>query len=93
VHPRWTREGRELVYWAVPGGVKAVDFTSSESSFRVGSERTLVHTPVLGLIDARPHYDVSRDGARLLVRQPSGPQGPGITVVLNWAERLKARQP
>ena len=45
--------------------------------------------PVLSLIDARTHYDVSPDGERLLVRQPAGPMGPGIKVVLNWASRLR----
>jgi Tol biopolymer transport system component len=89
VHPRWTNDGRELVYWAVPGGINAVDFTSDGSTFRVGSRRTLVQAPVLSLIDARTHYDVTRDGRRLLARQPAGPQGAGVTVILNWTTRKR----
>jgi Tol biopolymer transport system component len=89
VHPRWTKDGRELVYWAVPGGVDAVDFESDGATFRVGARRTLIQAPVLSLIDARPHYDVTRNGTRLLVRQPAGPQGAGIEVILNWTEKLK----
>jgi len=89
VHPRWTADGRELVYWAVPGGINAVAFESDGTSFRIGARRTLIQAPVLSLIDGRTHYDVTRDGQRLLVRQPAGPQGAGITVILNWTEKLK----
>ena len=45
--------------------------------------------PVLSLIDARTHYDITRDGKRLLVRQPAGPQEAGLTVILNWMAKLK----
>lgn len=90
-HPRWTKDGRELVYWAVPGGVNAVDFESDGTTFRVGARRTLIQAPVLSLIDSRPHYDVTRDGQRLLVRQPAGPQGAGIEVILNWTAKLTGR--
>ena len=89
VHPRWTADGRELVYWAVPRGIDAVSFEATGSTFRVGPRRTLVQPPVLSLIDARTHYDITRDGKRLLVRQPAGPQQVGLTVILNWMEKLK----
>ncbi len=78
VHPRWTADGRELVYWAVPRGIDAVSFEATGSTFRVGPRRTLVQTAVLSLIDARTHYDITRDGKRLLVRQPAGPQQAGL---------------
>jgi eukaryotic-like serine/threonine-protein kinase len=87
VHARWTNRG-ELVYWAVPAGVDAVAFTSGADTFRVGARRTLVQTPILSAIDGRPHYDITRDGTRLLVRQSAGPQGPGIRVILNWRSKL-----
>ena len=86
-HARWTNRG-ELVYWAVPAGVDAVAFTSGADTFRVGARRTLVQTPILSAIDGRPHYDITRDGTRLLVRQSAGPQGPGIRVILNWRSKL-----
>jgi Tol biopolymer transport system component len=89
VHPRWTSGGRELVYWALPGGLNAVTLTPSASGLQVGRARPIVQAPVLSLIDGRTHYDVTRDGQRFLLRQPAGPQGPGIRVILNWAARLK----
>ncbi|HYN09090.1 MAG TPA: protein kinase [Vicinamibacterales bacterium] len=89
VHPRWTADGRELVYWAVPRGIESVSFESTGSTFRLGPRRTLVQPAVLSLIDARTHYDITRDGRRLLVRQPAGPQQAGLSVILNWTEKLK----
>jgi Tol biopolymer transport system component len=90
VHPRWRADGRELIYWAVPDhGVDAVAFEPLGSTFRVGPRRTLVQPRVLSLIDARTHYDITRDGKRLLVRQPAGPQQAGLSVILNWTEKLK----
>jgi hypothetical protein len=41
------------------------------------------------LIDGRPHYDVTRDGERFLVRQLAGPHVPEMTVMINWTEKLK----
>ena len=89
VHPRWTRDGKELVYWSPPGGIHAHDISMSSSEIRVGPRRTLLDRPVLSLIDGRSHYDITRDGTRLLARQTAGPQGPGIKVILNWTSKLK----
>jgi serine/threonine protein kinase/Tol biopolymer transport system component len=91
-HPRWTRDGHELVYWKDPGkggGVAAVDLDFTPSGVHVGPPGPLVSTPILNLIDARPHYDVTRDGERLLLRQPAGPQQPAITVIVNWMARAR----
>ena len=88
-HPRWTADGRELVYWAVPRGIEAVSFEATGSTFRVGPRRTLVQRAGLSLIDARTHYDITRDGRRLLLRQPAGPQEAGLSVILNWTAKLK----
>jgi Tol biopolymer transport system component len=88
VHPRWASDG-ELIYWAPPGGIFAHTLSLSSSEIRVGPRQAVVDHPVLSLIDARTHYDVSPDGKRLLVRQPAGPAGPGIKVILNWMSRLQ----
>ena len=89
VHPRWTANGSELVYWKVPRGIESVDFDGTGSTFRFGPPRTLVQAAVLSLIDTRTHYDITRDGKRLLVRQPAGPQEAGLSVILNWTAKLK----
>jgi Tol biopolymer transport system component len=86
VHPRWISDGREIAYWAIPGGVNAVNIIRGAA---VGQTRSIIQTPVPGLIDSRTHYDASLDGRKFLARQPAGPPGPGIKVVLNWPARLK----
>ncbi len=88
-HPRWTADGRELAYWVLGRGLEAVDLEFIASGFRAGARKTLIATPILGLIDGRTPYDVTRDGQRFLLRQPAGPPGSAMTVMLNWTEKLK----
>jgi hypothetical protein len=88
-HPRWTADGREVVYWAVPAGVAGVDLETSKSPLRIGSPKTLIATPILPLFDSRSHYDVMRDGQHFLLRQPAGARPPAITVMVNWTAKLK----
>jgi serine/threonine protein kinase/Tol biopolymer transport system component len=88
-HPRWTAGGRELVYDSFGRGLESVDLNFSGSGFRASVPKTLGAPPILGLIDARSAYDVTRDGQRFLLRQPTGPPGSAMTVMLNWTERLK----
>jgi Tol biopolymer transport system component len=88
-HPRWTADGRGLVYWAVPAGVASVDLETSGSPLRIGSPKTLIATPILPLFDSRSHYDVTRDGQHFLLRQPAGAKPSAITVMVNWTEKLK----
>jgi hypothetical protein len=90
VHPRWTTTSRgiELVYWVPPGGIVSTALSLGDNGIQIGPTHTLVDQPVLTLIDSLPHYDVTRDGQRLLVRQPAGPQRPGIRVIANWAAKL-----
>ena len=82
IHPRWTTDGRELVYRAVLGGIDAVAFESEGSTFRIGARRTLVQAPVPTLIDGRTHYDVTRDGRVCSYGSQRDPRAPGITVIL-----------
>jgi hypothetical protein len=77
------------VHWAAPGGIYAHDLSMTSYEIRVGPRRMLLDRSVLSRIDGRTHYDITRDGTRLLVRQPAGPQGPGIKVILNWTSKLK----
>jgi len=86
-HPRWTADGRSLVYWKDRGGIAGVDVETAGSSLRIGPLKTLIATPVLGLFDSRPHYDARRDGRGLLLRQPAGNKPPAITVMVNWMEK------
>jgi hypothetical protein len=39
-------------------------------------------------MDGRPHYDVTRYGQKLLVRQPTGTSRLAVRVLLNWMSKL-----
>jgi Tol biopolymer transport system component len=88
-HPRWINGGKEIAYWIPPGGIVATDLVLTDQEIRIGRTRTLVDEPVLALIDARTGYDISRDGRRILVRQPAGPPNPGIRVIVNWSANFR----
>jgi Tol biopolymer transport system component len=89
VHPRWTADGREIVYWTPPRGLAGASISLDGGTLTSGTPRTILQTPILTLIDARTHWDMTRDGTRLLARVASGTDPPSITVVVNWPERLK----
>ena len=88
-HPRWTRNGRELVYLVPGGGIAVTDVALDEKAVRVGAPTVVVSTPVLEATDFRTHYDVTLDGQRFLVRRPTGAGSPALTVMMNWASGLK----
>ena len=88
VYPRWTTDGREIVYWAPPAGLAAAAVDVEDSTLSSASPQTILKTPVLSLIDSRTHWDMTRDGTRLLARVASGTESPSMTVVVNWPARL-----
>ena len=93
VNARWINGGKSIAYWVPPGGIVSTDLVTSEQEIRIGETRTLVSQPVLTLIDARPHYDITSDGRKILVRQPAGAPTPGIRLIVNWLDPNDARAP
>ena len=90
VHPRWNANGRELMFWAYPAGIASTVLEFSGARFHAPAPQRLIPIPPLTLTDGRPHYDVTRDGQRFLMRQPSGAgRRAAIGVIANWAQRLK----
>ena len=87
--PRWSFNGRELVF------VDSVGVLQSVAIDRTGEFRAGVPTPLfsLGGIETDGfNYALSRDGTRVLVMRPSaqGPQ-PRMSVILNWPATLTTR--
>jgi hypothetical protein len=91
-HPRWSPDGRELIYWASPRGLAAVTLAFSGDIVRAGTARAIEGRPIPNLIDARTHYDVARDG-RMLVRQPIDDTPASITVFSNWMKAASLGSP
>ena len=91
-HPRWRADGRELFFWQFPQGIASVPLRINGQTVDAGVDSMLIPIPPFGLIDGRPHYDVSPDGQRFLLRQPATlGAGAAATIVLNWMERLNKR--
>jgi len=93
ISPRWTRQGRELVYLAtsstVPfgstvmdGRLMSVEITVSPS-FRPG-----VPQPLFPVIASNSQYAVSTEGDRFLVNLGAGSAALPITVAVDWMNGL-----
>jgi serine/threonine protein kinase/Tol biopolymer transport system component len=92
--PRWTRNGRELVYVAPDNTFMAVDIAIEGDELVPGTPYALFKAGVSrefhNFVDVP--YDVSIDGERFIVNEPVPAAGDGsagnsneIAVVLNWA--------
>jgi dipeptidyl aminopeptidase/acylaminoacyl peptidase len=89
---RWRRDGRELFYVALDGGLVAVPirFAADGQAVDAGAPAPLFATHVGGAISGtdRQQYVVSPDGQRFLMSVvPEDPNPPPITVILNWRPR------
>jgi Tol biopolymer transport system component len=74
--PRWSREGRELVYLAPGGVMTAVPIEADDRALSPGAPRTLFqvdvlmddHSSTIGALSYEP-YAVSADGERFLLNE------------------------
>ena len=92
--PVWNPNGRELFY-RNGNKVMAVDI-ATEPVFAAGKPRLLFTGDYMRTSRGIPNYDVSRDGRRFLMVQPSAQENATptqIIVVLNWFEELKRLVP
>jgi hypothetical protein len=92
MQPRWRRDGKELFYLGTDGTMMAVLIAPGVPP-TAGMPTALFRT-ALSPSPNVPQYDVSADGSRFLVLEPSRAGGEPVTFVLNWAAGLaEARQP
>ena len=86
--PRWSTDPGELVYMTSSGRMMSVHVHPQGSEFQFDEARLLFETrPIPRTWNL---YDVSRDGQRFLVNLPlEWSSSSPITVVTNWAEKLK----
>jgi eukaryotic-like serine/threonine-protein kinase len=87
VLPRWSRNGRELLFLQPNGLLLSVDPAAEgatpQALFHIG--RAPATTLAAGGI-RESHYDVTPDGQRFLVRVLDGPHGgEGLRVAIDWA--------
>ena len=91
--PRWSRDGKELLY--VEGNTFVAVSVSTSPSFAVGSATPLFeHHGLRPAVSAQ--YDVSADGQRFLVAEFVGlgreTSESSIHVVENWYEEFRDRE-
>ena len=86
---RWRADGRELYYIGEDRRLMAVAIRSS-ATFERGAVTPLFDTGMEPQwAAARNHYDVSRDGRRLLFMSPvADDRSTPFTVIVNWAAEL-----
>jgi len=91
VHPRWSRNGRELFYRQ--GDALMVAGVDTARSFRAERPRRLFAGPFGG--EGRgDHYDVAPDGRRFaMVKDDEASALRELTVVQGWFEELSRRLP
>jgi Tol biopolymer transport system component len=89
--PRWRRDGRELFYLAVDNrAIMAVEIRPAAGGIETGSPRELFTASMPGASGDTPYaYDVTADGQRFLIQEPTDNQSSPLTVILNWQAKLK----
>jgi len=85
--PQWRRDGKELYFLGLDRKLTAVGIKSLDP-FQAGVPETMFQTQVATLGGAVNAYAASANGQRFLVIKPLTGSTP-ITVVLNWAVRLR----
>ena len=92
VSPRWSRDGRELFFYAGDGWLTAVPVTGDGAVLRLGPATALFDPSLLNgalpRIPLRQQYDVTRDGRFLLNVPLEHVSDQSFTVVVNWAAGL-----
>jgi Tol biopolymer transport system component len=98
--PAWARDGRELYYLDRNNFMTVVNILPSSTSFATSSPVKALDAPTAVTIGV-PYrsFDVSPDGKRFLVIKDARDSDtkssatPGLVVVQNWVEELKALLP
>jgi hypothetical protein len=86
-HSAWSADGKEIFYVAADGKMMSVEFDSA--SFKLGVPKPLFQTRLELDLNQR-QYDVSADGKRFLLAQPTEEStSVPITVIVNWPALLK----
>jgi Tol biopolymer transport system component len=92
VQPKWSRDGKELLYVSLDRKLMSLPITNRETlTFGVPAslfDMPSVRTTAVG-IGTRAQYDISPSGQRILINTAlAARQSPRLHVILNWPELL-----
>jgi hypothetical protein len=95
--PLWSRDGRQLFYRDFAGAVLGVPVTLTPT-FAPGAVTGLLDGAGYvggGSVGSARTYDVGRDGRFLMIKEQSGSNGdgPSLVIVQNWFEELTRLAP
>jgi hypothetical protein len=85
VEPRWSRDGKELFYFAPDNRLTAAQMNTDGTSIDVGVIQPLFQARALGFTY---RYDVANDGKRFLVVGGLPQDLSPITILTNWTAEL-----
>ena len=88
VEPRWSRDGKELFYFAPDNRLMAAQVKTNDSSFEVGAIQPLFQVRGQGF---GFRYDVAKDGKKFLVVAGLPQDFSPITLVTNWTAELRKK--
>jgi serine/threonine-protein kinase len=91
-NPRWSRDGRELLYQTRPEGfVTAVAVSGAGARPEIGAASSLFKA-FAPANNFQRRWDVGPDGQKFLVVLENADGADPITLVINWAAALGARE-
>src|SRR5579862_550557 len=88
--PRWRADGKEILFLSPDGKMVSVPVDVGENSIRTSPQVALFQTELRennSSLYGR-QWDVSTDGKRFLIAQPTDTAESPITVILNWPKLL-----
>jgi dipeptidyl aminopeptidase/acylaminoacyl peptidase len=88
VQPRWRRDGLELYYLAPDGWMMVVQRADVET-LNFGAAKKLFKTPLNPAAPEWSEYDVTSDGKRFLILEPTAAAPPAFTFIENWSDGQK----
>ena len=95
-NPRWSRDGRELLFENPEQRVMAVGYHAKGDSFAAGKPRVWSATRLLLSSGGISVYDLAPDGKRLaaiVASDQAGGEPPHLTFLLNFFDELRRKVP
>jgi len=87
--PRWSKDGKELFFFAPDNRLMVAEVKTEAGSFEMGAIRPLFQTRLMG---ESFRYDVAKDGQRFLVNAGLKEELSPITLVTDWTKELEKKE-
>jgi Tol biopolymer transport system component len=90
--PRWRGDGKEIYYWGLDGRIMAATVDGAGSAFKWSTPAPLFQAVMPTLRTNDINFDVSADGQKFLLVEPSERTGtPPLMIVTDWVAAVRRR--